>query len=496
MIAEASDNHTEDTGGERLPREMNEHEGSRKVNVLKGWIELVRKAAESFGPGSVFVALALTAGVYLVFVTGPFQAPDEGLHFLRAFQVSEGGLISDLLGDKAGGLLPMDLKSTKDLFKSVEFHSHVRVDKAVLCRLLRAPFDADDRDFIPFYTSVYCPLMYIPQAAGIAVARWSNASAIVMMYAGRLVNLLCWIAMVFVAIRLTPIFKWVVVLVALMPMSIFLAASLSGDTVISGLTMLLTAAVLRAGFSEKNAIGSRDKMMIVVLCVMVSMVKQVYLPLVGLVLLIPAERFNGGRSKAIFCCIAVGASVLAFTLWGRVIRGMYMPAHGADAPVQLSLILAKPWDYAIVLWHTIVKEAPAYNVSFTGVLGWLDTWLPQWVYSTYPPALAGVALLDKDNGRAMEWPKRVLIVALCMVSFILIEISQYLIWTKPGAPIIEGVQGRYLIPLAVPLLLVLYNRRVAVARWAMAAAVLVYSSKVLFVTCVRVHERYYGWGVN
>jgi uncharacterized membrane protein len=214
------------------------------------------------------------------------------------------------------------------------------------------------------------------------------------------------------------------------------------------------------------------------------------------VLLIPAERFNGRRSKAIFCCIAVGAGVLAWLAWGRVTRDMYLHANGSDVSVQLSLILARPWDYAAVLWHTIVKEVPAYNVSFTGVLGWLDTWLPHWVYKTYPLALVGAALLDRGDGRAMGWPQKVLIVAMCAVVFIGIETSLYLTWTKPGASIIEGVQGRYFTPLAVPLLLVLYNRRLAVARWMPAAAVLVYSPIVLIVTCARVYDRYYGWGVN
>jgi uncharacterized membrane protein len=84
-----------------------------------------------------------------------------------------------------------------------------------------------------------------------------------------------------------------------------------------------------------------------------------------------------------------------------------------------------------------------------------------------------------------------MLLAVCLISVILVETSLFIIWTKPGARIISGVQGRYFIPLLVPLLLILHDDWVKEPEKWLGRIVTVYSVSVLATTCVVIGGRYY-----
>jgi uncharacterized membrane protein len=60
--------------------------------------------------------------------------------------------------------------------------------------------------------------------------------------------------------------------------------------------------------------------------------------------------------------------------------------------------------------------------------------------------------------------QRLLAAVVAIASIVSIELSEYISWTAVGANVIEGVQGRYFIPIA-PLLLVAISRPSVPPRW-------------------------------
>jgi hypothetical protein len=42
-----------------------------------------------------------------------------------------------------------------------------------------------------------------------------------------------------------------------------------------------------------------------------------------------------------------------------------------------------------------------------------------------------------------------LVAAAILAAFLGMQFVEYVVWSKPGNPVIEGMQGRYLIPLAL-----------------------------------------------
>lgn len=445
-------------------------------------------------PEVVFVVLALTAGLCMVFVNAPFEAPDEASHFWRAYHVYEGNFISSRQGDSVGGWIPKSVATAHLPFENLVSQPGNRVDRQVLSESLHEPFDKKKKCFTHLlFTGLYAPVVYVPQVIGIAVGRLLGLSALGMMYAGRVVNLLCWIVAIYTAIRIAPVFKWVFLLVALLPMNLFLAASLSADAPQDSISLLLFALVLRALW-QRQTLSWAHMLAIVLLCVFLAFVKQIYFPLTGLVLLIPADRFSGLRNKLLFCITAIGLSFLACLLWSIAIKGLYTPLHGANAPEQLSLLMADPLGFVKILIDSIEEHWGGYMASFIGILGFLDTPLPKWIYYSYPFVLIGIALFDRGCGESLDGKQRLWIIAICIGVFLLIQFSMYLTWTEPGKEIIEGVQGRYFLPIAMPMLLALfYNRKFESPAGSLGPLiVMAYSTTVLIATCLCLYHRYYG----
>jgi hypothetical protein len=99
-------------------------------------------------------------------------------------------------------------------------------------------------------------------------------------------------------------------------------------------------------------------------------------------------------------------------------------------------------------------EADTKAREAIGVLGRLDLPLPGWLYGLWAAALAGAVLGDMLAEERREGPRvqeTLLILAIGVACLFATYLALYLTWTPVGAKRIEGVQGRYLLPL-LPLL--------------------------------------------
>ena len=471
--------------------------GSAKMmQNMSRWMVLTgRIGMRILQPEFIFAAMALAAGLVLVFVNGPFQTPDERAHFFRAYQISEGHFFAERIDKAVGGWLPATVRDCVSPFINISTHREIKVRRESLTSSFHTPLNEQEKVFVSFSnTARNVPLCYFPQAAGICVSRQAGLSPLQMMYAGRMMNLFCWIVFMCAAIRLTPVFKWVIVLVGIMPMNLYLAASLSADTMINACAVLFAGLLLNERFREKGFMTMGKRVGIGFLSIALSVMKLVYAPLAALVFMIPERSFGSNRKRIAYTVSVIGLSLLAIFLWGLEIRRIYIPLNESSMPLQLTGILAAPWRFLGVLVNSVQIQGSGYFYSFIGVLGWLDTWLPQWIYVTFFPVLAAAALFE-PSGRSLSLRLRgkAALLAVCLLSFFLIVLSQYLTWTKPGTALVEGVQGRYFIPLLIPVMLLLINRiRLFKIEWLFGGIITLYSALVLRATCLTVFERYYG----
>jgi uncharacterized membrane protein len=130
---------------------------------------------------------------------------------------------------------------------------------------------------------------------------------------------------------------------------------------------------------------------------------------------------------------------------------------------------------------------PALVESAVGKLGWLDTPLSPVLIIFMYIALAWLTLAYGERVNLRWWPR--LLAALVVIGSIgSVITAHYLVWYPVGNHIMEGLQGRYFLPIAL-LFCVIFHRQGAYkvqAKW-MLALLCVISFYAVWV----VIERYY-----
>lgn len=137
---------------------------------------------------------------------------------------------------------------------------------------------------------------YWAQALGIWLARLQGKNFYTMLWYGRMANLLVYLVLAAAAVALAPAaLRGLFACVALLPMSLQLAGSLSPDAGVLGTVFLFTALCMT--LRERPA-ARWQLVLLVVLAAAVAPAKAIYLPVILLCLLIPAEHLDPRRNPA------------------------------------------------------------------------------------------------------------------------------------------------------------------------------------------------------
>lgn len=331
-----------------------------------------------FLPENVFLVFGIIFGVLFLAVIPPFKVPDEPNHFLRAIQISGGNLYSQKGQKGIGGLIPESIISTITVFDGFPYHEEKEQKTENIFSLLRLPLEKEKRVFADFpNTSLYSPVPYLPQVLGITVGTLFNFSPLALMYAGRVSNLAAWIFLVYFAIKLAPLQKWLFFLLALTPMSLYQAASLSADSFTNGLSFILIALFLRYAIDRRRNIESPGLAMLFALSILLSLSKQAYFTLSFLFLLIPSDKTDSKiKYFAIFAAFIL-SNLAAVLLWSLSVRDLYESIYvfyskllpDVSPSGQIRFILYQPLEYSMVLVRTMSNNAKSFSEQFIGQLG-------------------------------------------------------------------------------------------------------------------------------
>ena len=430
------------------------------------------RSPSAAGLATWYLALALLGVVPLVLLTPPLQVNDEQQHFFRAYQLSEGNFISVARGDTAGAELPSSLAEFADRFlgdhtflpSAENFRTH-HAPLSMSLAALSMPLDPERREFVEFVSAAfYSPLAYVPQVAGMLIARMFGAGPLLLLYAARLASGLASIFVVSTALRILPLGNMLALTAALLPMTVYLFASASPDASVISTAFLFTAVVLRARFR-----GRWTALDLLIACgagAVFCSDKPVYAPLLAMALPAALNRRATVRmlaTHAVLISVVVGVMALwmafAFDATAPFREGtvnLGSERQGINASAQLSTIVANPGEFVRTLFRTVKVYGGNWGAAMIGLLGWSVIRLPRIMYwIARGAALACLTLpsAPAPRVRLIEAGWQVLLIAACSL---LVLTSQYLVFTPVGAKIIEGVQGRYFLPLA-PLAAVALN---------------------------------------
>lgn len=241
--------------------------------------------------------LVLGLGVLYSFVLPPYAAPDEKYHINQSFTLAcrWANFFSD--EDWEMGHVPTttSFRRVTDVDPTLQDENTTVFTWQEFTDTLFTTTDADfdsHQEYAELQTDQN-PLLYLASGAAVFLAYLLHLGFTPALALGRLANLLLFAALAAWAVKVTPCGRRIFAAVALLPMTLHLAASFSRDAPLLGLCFAFTALVLDAAFGPHRDRAQRPARLAALLLtgVLLAPAKMVYLPLAALVCL-PAVRLG------------------------------------------------------------------------------------------------------------------------------------------------------------------------------------------------------------
>jgi uncharacterized membrane protein len=396
----------------------------------------------------IVCVVALLAGLGYAIVTPPDRVPDELNHFYRAVAMAEGNFFPPVGYVSPGHHFPGGIWMFRHRIGKDD--PNARYTLAEMRAAYAEPLNRQQTAGIEF-PAWYSPAPYLAQTAVAFVGIQAGWRPFWIFYLGRIANLLACLTIVLLAMLAIPRRAAVAAAVLLLPMTLSEMAAWSADGMTIAVAILMTCLIVR-NLDAEGTVASRELIAIATVAFMLGLCKPAYFLLVLPVLAIPTARFGNTRRR-ITATIAITLAITFGTLLAAASAhaGQYNPrAHlPVDPAQQLRCVLDDPLRFAGVVIDDMRQNGPFYLDQTIGRLGIMNVKLP------IPLIIAEWLLLlwiGLSSGVRWILPARLASIAACAATIVGISLAQYLVWSIICGDAIEGIQGRYFLPV-LPLLL-------------------------------------------
>lgn len=410
----------------------------------------------------VFVFTILCLGVIYNFVLTPYMTPDESYHIDMSYRHS-----NTLLGIESAGENKC-YKRQDDT--ELEFTSSPSLENYKI--IYDGLFSMAENDTLveaeATSTTEAPMIIYLPAVLGMTLARLLHLGTVPMLLLGRWFSLLGFTILTYFGMKKLPFGKTALFLLAVLPMNLQQCTSFSYDAVITGVSFLYICWCVSLAFGEKQ-VKATDMLGLGILGIILVYGKSgVYLPLALLIFLIPAARFGGKRVRNLCVLGLFLLPVLCFLNQNTATVSYIATTTEATATVgssttagyTIGYFLSQPLEFVRMLANTLSDKTAFYLESLVGQkMGWVEIDISEVISMLFWLLLILASLKTKEEPMYIRTGQKWWIVFVCAVCAGLILAGMLLTWTPRGYVSIEGVQGRYFIPLMPALLLVLRNPR-------------------------------------
>lgn len=404
----------------------------------------------------LFVIAGLGIGLLYLAVFPPYSAPDEYSHIATSY-ANANIILGNKAADKDGYPYIRDTDLTLD---SQEIQPDLATYAKVWTHIAEKPENIEKTTFdvqrldISFFA-------HLPQSLGIAAAWAMGLNGVAVLYMGRLFMLLFYLVCGYFSIRIIPFGKAVMFLVYLSPIAVYNAASFSYDGVVLSVCFLMTACYLNLIYSDRRVTWA-DIFLLILLAVLSAPIKVVYLLIALLGFLIPLRKFNWKPAYFILNLGAIAGGAAGILLQrASSITGMASSGYGGGQGTgyTLQMILEDIPGFLSLCANTVTKQG---GDLFSGMIGQVFHWADievSWVISGFFILLLVLSVFSSEqDDRRMTMKTRVMSIIICLGVIGGILVTFTLSWTPLSLDYIDGIQGRYFLPI-LPLFLLLFQSR-------------------------------------
>lgn len=393
-------------------------------------------------PELIFVILAVPFGIFSAILVPQLSVSDENMHFLKAYNLATGDLGNNNchypreVAYKASSIYSGNY--------SADFSSKANLNDII-------PSECGS-------AASYSPIMHIPQAIGIFLAKLIYPSTGLMVLFGRLTNLAFFAIATYFIIKKTRLGKWAFVVIGLFPLSIHMAASISSDVMNTVIVFAFAAFVFNL-FTQLNRISRKQIILLICLSSLLALTKVTNIVLLLPLLFLPTQLFDKNKIKKLpfnvrkwMTCLLCGVlAILVIVGWQKI--------YGATIinTATESLLSHNPLYFFKILYNTYINPVGGYNdVVLRGVIGEFASFryhLPSFML-LFCFLIFGLTLLYKTKDEDLNIKNHSLSLAIGSLGaftllILTITYAMYTIWAilpfrlGPNATYADGVQGRY-----------------------------------------------------
>jgi uncharacterized membrane protein len=364
---------------------------------------------------------------------------------------------------EAGGVLPKNVMRVAETFDFMISHSEIKVRPEITVDTRKIAWDWKDKEFTTFVnTVIYPPVGYIPAVCGLWIGRSMGLSVLDSFYNGRYFSGLVSVLLASFAIYISRWGRSLFFVLLSLPMALYQFASLTQDSLLISMTAIAFSFYSRAA-GEGRDVYEYECYLAAVLLGWILAARPPYVFFCAILFTMRSLRgVSLTLSRAILRKLLPVAAALviggAWILFGALpAKVPFRLAEGVSAKHQLGYVLHHPDAIFVAVWHTLEGAFVAHFKQFIGILGWSDTYLPDFYYSLACVALLIAVLASLvqgwvvDRTHASKLSLGIVFAAISAVTWATVYGTLYLVWTKVGADSVDGIQGRYFLASAMAL---------------------------------------------
>lgn len=406
----------------------------------------------------LFIMIIFCVGLFITIPVG--RGHDEFMHWYKAFEISQGQLMT-----------PIDQETRTAVTTLPDGVQNIIVEreKAVFKYIDNIPLLQETINYNETISAgnqnsaAYCFIQYIPEVIGIIIGQLFTQVPLLIAYFARLVNMIVCIAIMYFAVKLIPFGKNIILLLSIIPIAIEGFATISPDGLTIAICTLFISYTLYVAFDKNKMCGTKETVILTIIGAIVSLCKIVYMPLIFLVLIIPKEKFKtkSERIKSLALIITIGVMCnLIWLIFGSMAllntnTNTYSGTNENGTMLKLMTLLSNPFEYIQKVFYTIGLKGNQYFLSLFG--GQLE-WGEMIRIEIIPFVIAAIAIMAAISEEKIKTElhkfQKIVIAAIILIITVLIFTSLYIQWSDNDLLYIDGVQGRYFLPI-LPLLLFL-----------------------------------------
>lgn len=428
------------------------------VSILKNRYEIER----------LFLMIIVPIGLIYTLLIPPGIVPDEWVHMHSAFSLSSQIMQKETNNQVTMRVEEYELYSRQITLPNNDYYDYVYNNLFSISennKYMNIEVDSITLGQI---------FAYFPTTLGVTVARLLNFGGVTTAYVGRLFNFIYYTIVTYFALKKIPFGKLLLFAVTMLPMTCHQMFSLSYDAVLNATSFFCIAYGMFFVY-QSDKVEKKD-------IVLYSLGGLILLTVKGsayaFILVIPilAKYFNPNgyeiakKTKIIIFAIVITCIVLlnfrsfistgTTSSLGTVSGENLVPWSGTPSYTLSSLLTDIPGTIMLFINTFIEKGVWYINTAIGSELGWLNILMPTWTINVWIGLLIISSFSEKSNNEVFTYEHKLLYFLIAAAVILVVMLAMALAWTPAGYQWIEGVQGRYYIPIIYLLLIWLQNTKI------------------------------------